>query len=47
VRFLFDRHISLYSRVIREDRAGVALSDEVQPDLDALPPVLSRPFQPR
>ena len=35
VQFLFDRNISLYSRVIREDRAGVPLSDEVQPDLEA------------
>jgi sphingolipid delta-4 desaturase len=34
VRFLFDRNISLYSRIIREDRAGVPLSDEVQPDLE-------------
>jgi sphingolipid 4-desaturase/C4-monooxygenase len=33
VRFLFDRNISLYSRIVREDRAGVALSDEVQPDI--------------
>ena len=34
VQFLFDRNISLYSRVIREDRAGVPLSDEVRPDLE-------------
>ncbi|HWN17480.1 MAG TPA: fatty acid desaturase [Gemmatimonadales bacterium] len=32
-QFLFDRNISLYSRIIREDRAGVPLSDEVRPDL--------------
>lgn len=37
-RFLFDRNISLFSRVIREDRAGVPLSDEVQPDLEPTPP---------
>jgi sphingolipid 4-desaturase/C4-monooxygenase len=33
-QFLFDRNISLYSRMIREDRAGVPLSDQVQPDLE-------------
>ena len=33
-QFLFDRNISLYSRMIREDRAGVPLSDEVRPDLE-------------
>jgi sphingolipid 4-desaturase/C4-monooxygenase len=35
-RFLFDRRVSLYSRVIRDDRAGVALGDPVQPDLEAI-----------
>ena len=34
VRFLFDRNISLYSRIVREDRAGVPLSDEVHPDVE-------------
>jgi sphingolipid 4-desaturase/C4-monooxygenase len=33
-QFLFDRNISLYSRMIREDRAGGSLSDEVRPDLE-------------
>jgi len=33
-QFLFDRNITLYSRMIREDRAGVPLSDEVRPDLE-------------
>jgi len=40
VRFLFDRNISLYSRVIREDRAGVPLNDDVRPDLESVPPAL-------
>jgi sphingolipid 4-desaturase/C4-monooxygenase len=33
-QFLFDRNISLYSRMIRQDRAGVPLSDEVRPDIE-------------
>jgi len=34
-RFLFDRDISLYSRIVRSDRGGVKLDDTVQPDLGA------------
>jgi sphingolipid delta-4 desaturase len=45
VRFLFDRNISLYSRVIREDRAGVPLNDEVQPDLESSPPAGRLPIR--
>ncbi|MBS1667292.1 MAG: fatty acid desaturase [Bacteroidetes bacterium] len=33
-RFLFDREISLYSRVVRKDRGRVPLSDESRPDLE-------------
>ena len=33
-QFLFDPKISLYSRMVRADRAGVRLSDPVQPDLE-------------
>ena len=33
-QFLFDRNITLYSRMVRKDRAGVPLSDEVRPDLE-------------
>lgn len=35
-RFLFDRKLSLFSRVVREHRGGVALSDAVTPDRDRL-----------
>jgi sphingolipid 4-desaturase/C4-monooxygenase len=41
-QFLFDRNISLYSRMIREDRAGVPLSDEVRPDLVGLSRITPR-----
>ncbi|MDR3716188.1 MAG: fatty acid desaturase [Puia sp.] len=33
-RFLFDREISLYSRVIRKERGKVKLTDESKPDLE-------------
>jgi len=33
-RFLFDREISLYSRVVRKDRGRVRLTDESRPDMD-------------
>src|ERR1700744_956640 len=33
-RFLFDKEISLYSRVVRKDRGKVALTDESRPDAD-------------
>jgi sphingolipid delta-4 desaturase len=33
-RFLFDREISLYSRVVRKNRGKVALADESKPDLE-------------
>jgi sphingolipid delta-4 desaturase len=35
-QFLFDRELSLFSRMVREDRNRVALSDEVRPDLDVI-----------
>jgi sphingolipid delta-4 desaturase len=35
-RFLFDPSISLYSRMVRDERGGVGLNDEVKPDRDAL-----------
>jgi sphingolipid delta-4 desaturase len=34
-RFLFDREISLFSRVVRKERGKVALTDESKPDLEA------------
>jgi sphingolipid delta-4 desaturase len=34
IRFLFDRKISLYSRIVRSNRGKVALSDESRPDMD-------------
>jgi sphingolipid 4-desaturase/C4-monooxygenase len=33
-RFLFDKEISLFSRVVRKDRGKVALSDQSTPDRD-------------
>ena len=33
-RFLFDREISLFSRVVRKDRGKVALTDESRPDME-------------
>lgn len=33
-RFLFDKEISLYSRILRKNRGKVALTDKSQPDLD-------------
>jgi sphingolipid delta-4 desaturase len=33
-RFLFDREISLFSRVIRKERGKVALTDESRPDME-------------
>jgi sphingolipid 4-desaturase/C4-monooxygenase len=35
-RFLFDREISLFSRVVRKDRGKVALTDESKPDLEVM-----------
>jgi len=35
-RFLFDRELTLFSRVARHDRNHVALDDQVKPDVDAL-----------
>jgi sphingolipid delta-4 desaturase len=35
-RFLFDKELTLYSRVTRDERGGVKLNDEVKPDLDEL-----------
>ena len=35
-RFLFDRELSLWSRVVRNERNRVALNAEVKPDLDAI-----------
>jgi len=36
LRFLFDREISLFSRIVRKDRGRVALSDVSKPDTDLL-----------
>ena len=33
-QFLFDREISLFSRIVREDRGRVGLEDEVKPDVE-------------
>ena len=35
-RFLFDRDVTLFSRVVRNERNQVALHDPVKPDVDAL-----------
>jgi sphingolipid delta-4 desaturase len=35
-RFLFDRDISLFSRIVRNDRNHVALDDQVKPDVEAV-----------
>jgi sphingolipid delta-4 desaturase len=35
-RFLFDREISLYSRIVRKERGKVALTDQSTPDRDLL-----------
>ena len=35
-QFLFDRKLSLFSRMVREERNKVNLSDEVRPDLDVI-----------
>ena len=35
-RFLFDNKLSLWSRMLRQDRNGVPLSDEVTPDRDVI-----------
>jgi sphingolipid delta-4 desaturase len=34
LRFLFDREISLYHRVVRKNRGKVALTDESKPDAE-------------
>lgn len=36
LRFLFDREISLFSRIVRKDRGRVALTDVSKPDTDLL-----------
>jgi len=33
-RFLFDKEISLFSRIVRKERGKVALTDESRPDMD-------------
>jgi sphingolipid delta-4 desaturase len=35
-RFLFDKEISLYSRIVRKERGKVALTDESRPDMDLI-----------
>lgn len=35
-RFLFDKNVSLYSRVVRSDRGKVALTDESKPDVEMM-----------
>jgi sphingolipid delta-4 desaturase len=35
-RFLFDKEISLFSRILRKNRGAVAISDESKPDVDLL-----------
>ena len=35
-RFLFDPSVSLYSRMVRDERGGVGLDDEVKPDREAV-----------
>jgi sphingolipid 4-desaturase/C4-monooxygenase len=35
-RFLFDKEISLYSRVIRKERGKVKLTDTSIPDIDLI-----------
>ena len=34
LRFIFDREISLFSRIVRKNRGAVAISDESKPDID-------------
>lgn len=34
LRFLFDRNLSLYSRIVRKDRGKVVLTDESKPDAE-------------
>ena len=33
-RFLFDKNLTLYSRMVRDERGGVKLNDEVKPDVE-------------
>jgi len=35
-RFLFDKNISLYSRIVRQDRGKVELTDESKPDVEMI-----------
>ena len=35
-RFLFDKEISLFSRIVRNERGKVALTDESKPDMDLI-----------
>jgi sphingolipid delta-4 desaturase len=36
LRFLFDREISLFSRIVRKNRGKVPLVDESKPDVELL-----------
>jgi sphingolipid delta-4 desaturase len=36
LRFLFDRELSLWSRIVRKNRGKVALVDESKPDVEIL-----------
>ncbi|MGD0991248.1 MAG: fatty acid desaturase, partial [Gemmatimonadales bacterium] len=35
-RFLFDRELTLFSRMVRDNRNRVSLDDPVKPDVEAL-----------
>jgi len=37
-RFLFDKNLTLFSRVVRGERGGVRLDDEVKPDVETAAP---------
>ncbi len=37
-RFLFDKEISLFSRIVRKNRGAVIITDESKPDIDLLAP---------
>jgi sphingolipid delta-4 desaturase len=41
-RFLFDPKLSLYARIVREDRGGVPLTDESTPEVEPPSKSLSR-----
>ncbi len=46
LRFIFDRHISLFSRQLRQNRGRVALDAEVKPDLDLVESARLQPGAP-